>query len=331
VSLADKLVLVTGATGLVGTNLVPALLAQGAQVRATVHRKPPAPAAPGVEYVAADLTREEDCARSVAGQELIFHCAARGASAGGFNQGGGLKFLENFYMDARLLAAAQAAGAKKFLWLGSTTAYPPTGEREVVEDDLLVGEPFEKYHAVGWSKRFTEVVCKIYAERATPKLSVAVLRPSSIYGPGDDFDLATAHVVPALVRKVVERWSPLEVWGTGREERDLVFVDDVVDALLLAAEKVEGHAAYNIGAGTSHTVREVIETLAQLDGFAGANIQFDPTKPTTIPMRRISIERAIRELGWQPRTSLEAGLRRTCAWFRRQAGLNQDLHPVNGA
>ncbi|MFM2294622.1 MAG: hypothetical protein RLZZ350_1035 [Verrucomicrobiota bacterium] len=317
-SLAEKKVLVTGATGLVGANLVTALIARGAKVRATVHRKQPASPTADVEYFTADLTRDEDCVRAAAGCELIFHCAARGASAGGFNRSGGLEFLENFYMDARLLAAAQAAGAKKFLWLGSTTAYPPTGDREVAEDELLVGEPFEKYYGVGWCKRFTEVVCKIYAERATPKLSVAVLRPSSIYGPGDDFDLATAHVVPALVRKVVERWSPLEVWGTGNEERDLVFVDDVVDALLLAAEKVEGHAAYNIGAGASHTIREVIETLTRLDGFVDAKIQFDPTKPTTIPVRRISITRAAKELGWRPRVTLEEGLRRTYKYFRAQ-------------
>ena len=319
-SLSGKKVLVTGATGLVGANLVAALVARGAKVRATVHRKQPALPTAGVEYFPADLTRDEDCASAAAGCELIFHCAARGASAGAFNRGGGLEFLENFQMDSRLLAAAQAAGAKKFLWLGSTTAYPPTDDREVTEDELLVGEPFEKYYSVGWCKRFTEVVCKIYAERATPKLSVAVLRPSSIYGPGDDFDLATAHVVPALVRKVVERWNPLEVWGTGNEERDLVFVDDVVDALLLAAEKVEGHAAYNIGAGASHTIREVIETLARLDGFADAKIQFDPTKPTTIPVRRISIERAAKELGWRPRVTLEEGLRRTLAWHRQQRG-----------
>lgn len=272
---------------------------------------------PGVEYLPADLTRDEDCLRAAAGCELVFHCAARGASAGAFNRGGGLEFLENFHMDARLLAAAQAVGVKKFLWLGSTTAYPPTGEHAVTEDELLVGEPFGKYYAVGWCKRFTEVVCRIYAERATPKLSVAVLRPSSIYGPSDDFDPATAHVVPALVRKVVERQSPLEVWGTGNEERDLVFVGDVVAALLLAAEKVEGHTAYNIGAGTSLSIREVVETLIRVDGFSNAIIRFDPTRPTTIPIRRISIDRATKELGWQPHTSLEAGLRHTCAWFRQ--------------
>lgn len=315
---SGKNVLVTGASGLVGTNLARALVARDAKVRATIHRKQPVTPLPGVEYIPADLTRDDDCTRAAAGCELIFHCAARGASARAFTGGAGLEFIENFQMDSRLLAAAQATGAQRFVWLGSTTAYPPTGERAVTEDEMLVGEPFEKYYTVGWCKRFTEVVCRIYAERATPKLNVAVLRPSSIYGPGDDFDIRTAHVVPALVRKVVERWNPLEVWGTGNEERDLVFVDDVVDALLLAAENVAGHAAYNIGAGASHTIREVIETLVRLDGFADATIRFDPAKPVTIPIRRICIDRAATNLGWHPRTSLEEGLRRTVAWFRAQ-------------
>jgi GDP-L-fucose synthase len=114
-----------------------------------------------------------------------------------------------------------------------------------------------------------------------------VLHPSAIYGQDDAFDLVTTHVVPALVRKEVERWDPLEVCGTGAEERDLLFVEDVVEALL-SAVRLDGYAAFNIGAGKSHTIRQVIENLVALDGFAEARIQFDFSKPTTIPRRRIS-------------------------------------------
>ncbi len=220
-------------------------------------------------------------------------------------------------MDANLLAAAQRARARKFLWLGSTTAYPATEGAAVVEDEILEGDPFEKYYAVGWCKRFTEVLCRIHAKQKGSELAIIVLRPSSIYGPHDNFDLATGHVVPALVRKVVERWDPLEVWGTGLEERDIVYVSDVVDALLLAAERIDHYAAFNIGSGQSHTIREIAETLAHLDGFH-VQLKFDPTKPTTIPSRRISIERAAKELGWHPRTSLTDGLRQTLEWYRQQ-------------
>jgi GDP-L-fucose synthase len=146
-----------------------------------------------------------------------------------------------------------------------------------------------------------------------------VLRPSAVYGPCDDFDPVTAHVIPALIRKVVARLDPLEVWGTGQEERDLVFVGDLVEAMLLAAARCEGHAVCNIGAGQSHTVREVVEALVELDGFVGARIQFDASKPTTIPKRRISIDRAANLLGWQPRTTLAEGLRRTLEWYRQNS------------
>ena len=161
----------------------------------------------------------------------------------------------------------------------------------------------------------------------TPRLSTIVVRPSAIYGPQDDFDLATCHVVPALVRKVVERSDPLEVWGTGDEERDLVFVEDVVEALL-SAVRLDGYAAFNIGTGESHTIRQVVENLVALDGFAEARIQFDFSKPTTIPRRRISIARAAKELNWHPRTKLTEGLRRTLEWYRRESGV---ARPSSGA
>lgn len=317
-TLAKKKVLVTGATGLVGSTLVPTLARAGAVVRATVHRREPPTPVRDVEYLRCDLASPAECARAAADCELVFHCAARGAAAAEFSRGTGAEFLENFFMDAQLLAAARAAGAKKFLWLGSSVAYPPTDNEAVLEDDLLRGEPFEKYYAVGWCKRFTEVLCRIYTQGKDAGMSVAVLRPSSIYGPHDNFDLATCHVVPALVRKIVERWDPLEVWGTGNEERDIVYVTDVVDALLLAAERVEGYAAFNVAAGRSHPIREVVETLGRLDGFANLRLKFDPSKPTTIPVRRMSIERAESELGWRPRTSLTEGLRQTIDWYRQQ-------------
>jgi GDP-L-fucose synthase len=112
-----------------------------------------------VDYLPCDLTRDEDCTRAVAGQNHVLRCTACGAAAGGFIRSHGTEFLESFFRDARLLATAHAGDAQKFLWFGSTTAYPPTGDRPTVEEDLFLGEPFEKCYAVGWCKRFTEMLC----------------------------------------------------------------------------------------------------------------------------------------------------------------------------
>jgi GDP-L-fucose synthase len=310
-------ILVTGSTGLVGSNLLPVLLQHGASIRATLHHQQPLVPVAGIDYQPCDLLNPEDCARAVSEQNWVVHLAARGSSAAGFNRSPSMEFLDNFFMDARLLEAAQRAGVTKFLWLGSSTAYPPAQDRPIAEDDLFQGEPFEKYYEVGWFKRFTEVLCRIYGTRSTRKMTVGVLRPTAIYGPHDDFDPRTCHVIPALIRKVVQRCDPVEVWGTGDEERDFVYVGDVVEALVLALGRLEEYSAFNIGYGRSCTIREVVETLAALEDFR-AEIRFDPSKPTTIPVRRISIERAKQHLGWQPRTNLREGLRLTLDWYRQR-------------
>lgn len=322
VEVAGRRVLVTGAAGLVGANLVGALRVGGARVRATVHRKPLADAE-GVEVVTCDLRDAVAVRAAVEGCEWVFHGAALGGAAASFQQAGGLEYLANFDMDRAVLEACTAAGVAKLVWLGSTTAYPPSLDRPVVEEDLLTGEPFEKYYGVGWCKRFTEVLFRLHARSGRAAPAIAVLRPTAVYGPHDDFQPASSHVIPALIRRVVAREQPLEVWGTGDEQRDFIYVDDVVRAMLLAAGRVAGLEAYNLGAGRTCTIRELVETLVRIDGFPEARIQFRSDRPTTIQSRSVSLANAREGLGWVPEVSLEEGLARTLAWFRsREAGLH---------
>ena len=309
-------VLVTGAAGLIGSCAVRRLFEAGADVRATYHRAEPGPRVEGVEYTKADLTKADDCQK--AGQEIsfVFHCAAHTPGAGATASDPLASVTSNLIIDARMLEAAYGAGVKKFLWLGSTTAYPPTGERPVKEEEMFSGEPFEKYFFVGWSKRFTEVLCRMYGEKLSKPMTTIVLRLAYVYGPGDSFDPAVSHVIPALIRKVVERQDPLEVWGTGEDVRDPLYVDDAVSAMLLAAEKIERYDVFNIGLGKGYSVKEMLETILKLDGFPNAKIEFDSSKPAMIPVRRVDVSKAERVLGFRAATDLAEGLRETITWYR---------------
>lgn len=313
--------LVAGATGLVGSNLVKRLLDEGAAVRATLHRRDPVVADDRIEYVRVDLTRGEDCRGVVEGVRYVFLCAANTSGAQTIATTPMVHVTPNVLINTQMLEAAYEAGVEKFVWLSSTTGYPTSGDRPVREEEMFEGEPYEKYFFVGWMKRFTEVLCRMYGEKLARPMTTLVLRPTNIYGRGDDFEFATSHVLPALVRKVVERGRPLEVWGNGEEVRDVLYVDDMVEAIVLAVQKLDRHVAINIGLGQTYSVKQILAAILELDGYDDAQIVFDASKPTMIPIRRIDTSRAESLLGFRARTDLRTGLRRTIDWYRASRGL----------
>ena len=309
-------VLVTGATGLVGSNLIKRLLAEGAFVRATVHRKPPVIDDENIDYVRADLTRGEDCRAVVEGQRYVFMCAASTSGAAAIAGTPMVHVTPNVLINTQMLAAAYEAGVEKFLWLSSTTGYPPSSYRPVREDEMFDGEPYEKYFFVGWMKRFTEVLCRMYGEKLPKPMTTIVLRPTNIYGPGDDFEPATSHVTPALIRKVIERQDPIEVWGTGDDVRDVIYIDDMVQAMVTAMAKITSHTALNIGLGKGYSVKEILETILECDGYTGAKVVFNSSRPTMIPVRLVDTTKAETLLGFKAETDLVEGIQKTLAWYR---------------
>ena len=311
-------VLVAGASGLIGSNLLARLLAEGARLRATLHRREPVIQDRRIEYLRCDLTRPEDCRRAIQGMQHVYLCAAVTSGAAAINATPMIHVTPNVVMNSLMLEAAYEAGVEKFLWLGSTVAYPVSRE-PMREEQLLEGEPYEKYFYAGWAKRFTEVLCRMYGEKLAKKMTTLVLRPTNVYGPRDDFDFATSHVIPALIRKCVERWNPLEVWGDGSEVRDVLYVDDMVEAMVGAMARLSSYDTVNIGLGKGYSVREILGAILELDGYADAQVRYDPSKPTTIPFRLVDTRKAQTLLGFRARTDLREGLARTIAWYRAQA------------
>jgi GDP-L-fucose synthase len=311
-----KNVLVTGATGLVGVNLLNRLLDTGAVIRATVHDRPAVVKDPRIAYIPCDLTRREDCERAVSGIDYVFHCAASTSGAAVIAGNPLVHVTPNVVMNAQLLEEAYHAKVKKFLWLSSSTGYPPTGYRPVKEEEMLDGDPYDKYFGVGWMKRYTETLCRMYAQKLNPPMPTVVLRPTNIYGEYDDFRFETSHVFAALVRRVVERHDPLEVWGDGEDVRDLIYVQDFITAMLLAMELVKRYAAFNIGSGRGITVKDLLAQMLEIDGFSSARVFYDPSKPTMIPVRLVDVSRAQKELGFRPVTGIRTGITNTLRWYR---------------
>ena len=307
-------VVVTGAAGFVGSRLVARLLQEGAEVRGTLHRKDAVVQDDRVEYVRTDLTHAEDCARACEGTEYVFLCAANTSGAAVMEKTPLVHLTPNLIMNARMLEAAYAAGVKKTLFISSNTVYPVSDDP--VKETDVTNEFFEKYFIVAWMKRFSEIMCEMYATRIKQPMRTVVVRPANAYGPGDKFDWETSHVLPALIRRVVERHDPIRIWGDGRDIKDFIYVDDLVEGMLLAMERIEGFEPVNLASGRGYCLRDILELLIRLDGYDGARIEYDTSKPTMIPKRVIDPSRAKHMLGFEATTPMETGLRKTIDWYR---------------
>lgn len=319
-SLEGKRVLVAGATGLIGSNLIDRLLAEGAQVRATLHRREPVVVDARIEYLTCDLTLGADCRKAVENMQYVFLCAANTSGAAAIDATPMVHVTPNILINSQMLEAAYDARVEKFVWLSSTVAYP-VSDGPVREEQILEGEPFDKYFYAGWAKRFTEVLCRMYGEKLPRTMTTIVLRPTNVYGPRDDFEFATSHVIPALIRKSVERWDPLEVWGDGSEVRDVIYVDDMIEAMVLAVQRLDSYATINIGLGRGYNVREILAEILSADGYDDATVTYNAERPTMIPLRLIDTGRAESQLGFRARIGLREGLARTIAWYRESRGM----------
>ena len=311
----DKKVLVAGGAGFVGTNLVQKLLELEAKVRA-VDIKELQIKDERIEYFQADLTQKQNCQKAVEGVEYVFMMAANTSGAQVMEKTPLVHVTPNLIMNSLMLEDSYEAGVKKFLFHSSSTVYP-VSDKPCKENDMKYGDLFSKYYFVGWMKQFSEVLCEMYTRVKNPMKTI-VVRPANIYGPYSDFELETSHVIPALIRKVIERHNPIEVWGDGNEVKDFIYVDDLVEGDLLAMEKLESFEPLNIASGRPCSVKEVLEAILKADNYQDAKIVFDSSKPTMIPKRLIDPSRAKKLLGFEAKTSFVQGIKNTVEWYKKQ-------------
>jgi len=307
-----RLSLVTGGTGFVGTHLTKALLDQGGRVRITVHDRKPILSDSRIETVQADLTRLDDCLAVMQGVDYVFHAAGVTAGVGVTGNNAMAGIAANLHLTAQVMQAAWAANVERLLVFSSSTGYPAL-DRPVREEDMWPGEPHPSYLGYGWMRRYFEKLSEFMARQSNVK--IALVRPSAIYGPHDDFDPARSHVIPALVRRAVAKEDPFQVWGSGEEMRDFLHITDLARGCLLMMEKHAECDPVNIGYGSAITIRRAVEIVLDAAGHRPA-VRFDASKPTSIPVRAVDIGKAKRLLGFEPSIPIETGLRDLVTWYR---------------
>ena len=307
-----RLSVVTGGTGFIGTHIAKALLATGGRVRLVAHRRKPLIDDPSVEIVHADLTDQDQAVAALQGANCVFHCA--GAVSGlGISAGSAMAGLTtNLNLTAQVMQAAWTVNAERLLIFSSSTVYPTT-DYPIREDELDSGPPHPSYLGYGYMRRYFEQLSAFVASRSN--IGIALVRPTAVYGPHDNFDPKSSHVVAALIRKAVEKLDPFEVWGTGDDVRDLLHVEDLARGCLLAMEKHAVCDPINIGYGSGLSVRRMVEIILAAAGHDKAKVCFDASKPTAVPVRLVDTSKAKRLLGFEPQISNEDGLAGLVRWY----------------
>ena len=253
--------------------------------------------------------------------DVIIHAAAVVGGIGANARHPGRFFYENAAMGIHLIEEARLAGVEKFVCVGTTCAYPKFAPMPFREEDLWNGYPEETNAPYGLAKRMLAVQLDAY--RAEYDFNGIFLLPANLYGPGDNFDPGSSHVVPAIIRKCAEAVARgdafVELWGDGSPTRDFLYVDDAAEGIVRAAEAYESAEPLNIGSGDERSIREIAEVIARATGFTG-ELRWDTSKPNGQPRRRLDTSRATATIGFTAATPFDVGLERTVAWWKANGG-----------
>ena len=255
--------------------------------------------------------------------DMVMHLAAVVGGIGHNQKNPGRFFYDNLMMGTQLIEQSRLSGVKKFVAIGTVCAYPKFTPVPFKEDDLWNGYPEETNAPYGLAKKMMLVQAQAY--RAQYGFNAIFLLPANLYGPGDNFDLETSHVIPALIRKCVEArraGAPsIDAWGSGNVSREFLYVEDCADGVLQAAQLYDESDPVNLGNGREVLIRDLVETVARLAGFTG-EIKWQAGKPDGQPRRQLDTRRAYEKFGFQAKTSLEDGLRKTIDWFEASLDRN---------
>jgi GDP-L-fucose synthase len=308
----DTRFLVTGGAGFLGQSVVEGLRRRGAREIVAPRSR---------EF---DLRKQDDIVQLLTQHrpEVVIHLAAVVGGIGANRRNPGRFLYDNLIMGVQLMEQARLMGVRRFVALGTVCAYPKFSRVPFREDELWDGYPEETNAPYGLAKKMLLVQAQAYRQQYG--FDAIYLLPVNLYGPRDNFDPESSHVIPALIRKCLEAerdgLPAIEVWGTGSATREFLYVDDCAEGILLATEHYRKPDPMNLGSGYEISIKDLVHTIARLTGFRG-EIRWDATKPDGQPRRGLDVSRARAELGFEAKMPLEEGLRRTIEWYAASVGL----------
>ena len=306
--LVGKKILVTGGSGFLGSKIVKLLEKKGVE-NIIIPRSS-----------SCDLRVAENCAEITKNVDIVFHVAGNVGGIGYNKEHPGSVFFDNIMMDTLMMEESRKNKVKKFIAIGTVCSYPKFAAVPFLEEEIWNGYPEETNASYGLSKKMMIVQADAYQQEYNFKSIILV--QTNLYGPDDNFNPNTSHVIPALIKKIhdakISGKSEIELWGDGSPSRDFVYVDDAAQAAILAAERYEKNEPINIGSGKEITIKELVELIKKLMNADNLTIKWNNLKPNGQPRRCLNIEKAKKELGLIPKISIEEGLRRTIKLFENR-------------
>jgi len=306
---ANKKVLVTGGAGFFGSFIVHKLIKERGV-------KPENIRVPRSKEI--DLIKWENCVRAVTDMDIVIHLAGKVGGIGFNKKYPATLFYDNAIMGIQLMEAARQEGVEKYVAIGTVCAYPKYTPVPFREEDLWNGYPEETNASYGIAKKILLVQAQAYRQQYG--FNAIYLLPVNLYGPRDNFDPENSHVIPGLIKKMVdakiEGKDEVVVWGTGKASREFLYVEDAAEGILLATEKYNKPDPINLGSGKEITIAELVSLIAELVGYEG-KIVWDMSKPDGQPRRRLDTSKAKKEFGFESKTDFVEGLKRTIEWYKK--------------
>ena len=307
----DKNVVVTGGSGMIGTHMITKLLGLGANVKTHVNKSPIRVEDGRITILhGVDLTKLDDAVRLIEGSDYVIHLAGMIANPKSVPTDFQVA-LNQITCFTNVLEASRLCNVEKFIDLNSGTGYP-LRDRPLHEDEYWDDEPYISYYGYGWMRRYREKVMEHCSHISD--IHLGLCRTTAVYGPYDNFDLETCHVIPALIKRVLSDENPFEVWGSPSVIRDFIYVKDVVDGMLLVMERGKSMRPYNLGSGVSLTIGDIVDNILKVTNKS-PKVVYDESKPTTIPIKLADVNRIQSELGYQTNYSIYEGLKETIEWY----------------